>query len=86
MKFGYRTDDNVIRAISQRKFEYFVLLGIENKISQMKIEYENEKLDIKMQDNFFAPAGISIHSHTPKEIAISIAAQIIAVKNGKLSM
>ena len=78
MTFGYRTDDKVIRALAQRQFEYFGVLGSANKIRQMKSEYENEKLDIKMQDNFFAPAGISIHSHTPKEIAISIAAQIIA--------
>jgi xanthine dehydrogenase accessory factor len=28
------------------------------------------------------PIGLSIKSHTPAEIAISIAAEIIAVKNG----
>lgn len=86
MTFGYRTDDKVIRALAQRQFEYFGVLGSANKIRQMKSEYENENFSIKMQDNFFAPAGISIHSHTPKEIAISIAAQIIAVKNSKLSL
>jgi len=29
----------------------------------------------------YAPIGISIHSQTPDEIAISIAAEIINVKN-----
>jgi len=86
MTFGYRTDDKALTRNLWPSHFSLSSLGSANKISQMKSEYENEKLDIKMQDNFFAPAGISIHSHTPKEIAISIAAQIIAVKNGKLSM
>jgi xanthine dehydrogenase accessory factor len=29
-----------------------------------------------------APVGLEISSHTPEEIAISIAAEIIAAKNG----
>ena len=83
MTFGYRTDDTVIRALAHRRFEYFGVLGSTNKIGQMKREYEKEKLHIAMQDKMFAPAGIPIHSQSPKEIAISIAAQIISVKNSK---
>lgn len=31
----------------------------------------------------FGPAGLSIGSHTPAEIAVAIAAQLVAVKNGR---
>lgn len=39
------------------------------------------KLDL---DNIYAPIGLSIKSQTPEEIAVSIVAQIIEVKNALL--
>jgi xanthine dehydrogenase accessory factor len=32
----------------------------------------------------YAPAGIDIKSETAEEIAVSIAAQLVAVKNGRI--
>ena len=41
----------------------------------------NEKHSQKELDTVYAPIGLSIKSETPEEIAISIAAQIIQLKN-----
>jgi xanthine dehydrogenase accessory factor len=40
-----------------------------------------EGLPAEKLDRIRTPIGIAIHSRTPEEIAISIAAEIIAVKN-----
>ena len=39
-------------------------------------------LDETQIARLFGPAGLSIGSHTPAEIAVAIAAQLVAVKNG----
>ena len=44
----------------------------------LKEGFTNEELD-----TIYAPIGLSIKSETPAEIAVSIAAQIIQVKNKK---
>lgn len=86
MTFGYRTDDEVFRSVYKEDFEYLAMLGSKNKIAKMQETYIKEGL---LQNNgsllngktLYAPAGIGIKSKTPAEIAISIAAEIIAVKN-----
>lgn len=83
MTFGYRTDDKVIRSFANRQFDYFGVLGSAAKIHQLKMDYQKEKFSAPVLENMYAPAGIAIHSQTPMEIAISIAAQIISVKNGR---
>ena len=86
MTFGYRTDDEVFRSIYKEDFEYLAMLGSKNKISKMRETYLPEGLlqndgSLLNGKTLFSPAGIEIKSKTPGEIAISIAAEIIAVKN-----
>ncbi|KAA2241360.1 XdhC/CoxI family protein [Chitinophaga agrisoli] len=81
MTFGYRTDDIAIRALLDRKFKYFGVLGSKSKIEQMFNAYMEEGIPAAQLYNIYAPVGLAINSHTPEEIAISIAAEIIQVKN-----
>lgn len=84
MTFGYRTDDFAIRALIHHPFKYMGLLGSESKIAKMMSDYQHENFATQRLPHVFAPIGLSINSKTPEEIAISIAAQIIAVKNGAI--
>lgn len=81
MTFGYRTDDVAVRTLFNKPFAYFGLLGSKKKIEQMFTEYKNEGISSTLLQRIHAPIGIPIKSKTPQEIAISIAAQIIKVKN-----
>ncbi len=81
MTFGYRTDDIALRALINKKFKYIGLLGSKKKIEKMKQDYRKENIDESMLSAVHAPIGIQIKSQTAEEIAISIAAEIIAVKN-----
>jgi len=83
MTFGYRTDDAAFRALWGKSFKYIVMLGSQKKIEKLKKDYLSENMDEKYLNNLFAPVGMPINSETAAEIAVSIAAQIIAVKNAR---
>lgn len=81
MTFGYRTDDAVVRSLLNKEFKYIGLLGSRAKIGKMFTTYRSEGLDEKALQRLHAPIGMAIKSETTEEIAVSIAAEIIAVKN-----
>jgi xanthine dehydrogenase accessory factor len=81
MTFGYRTDDTAIRALIEKEFRFFGVLGSQSKIKKMMNEYRNEGVKEELLQRIHAPAGLLIKSQTPEEIAVSIAAAIIAIKN-----
>jgi xanthine dehydrogenase accessory factor len=47
-------------------------------------DYRKEGIDEKTLQRMHSPVGIPIKSQTPEEIAVSIAAEIIKVKNQNL--
>ncbi|GAB4039261.1 XdhC family protein [Spirosoma jeollabukense] len=81
MTFGYRTDDLAIRALLDKEFAYFGVLGSKAKLDKLFAEYRAEGISEETLRQLYAPIGLPIHSQTPEEIAVSIAAQIIQVKN-----
>jgi xanthine dehydrogenase accessory factor len=82
--FGYRTDDLAIRALINKELRYLGVLGSRSKIDAMFDSYRKEGLAESRLRQIHAPVGFAINSQTPEEIAISIAAEIIAVKNNAL--
>ena len=81
MTFGYRTDDLVIRTLIEKNFKYLGVLGSKSKIDKMFEEWRKDNLPEEQLKKIYSPIGIQIKSQTPEEIAISIAAEIISVKN-----
>lgn len=81
MTVGYRTDDAVIRTLFYKEFRYVGVLGSKAKIEKMFAAYRSEGFDENRLQKLHAPIGIPIKSETPEEIAVSIAAEIIRVKN-----
>ncbi|MDF1810818.1 MAG: XdhC family protein [Verrucomicrobiales bacterium] len=77
--FGIVIDRIVLETLRNRKYRYFGVMGSDAKIRQLKQEFGP-------LPGITAPIGLSIHSQTPEEIAVSIAAQIIAEKNQNNSM
>ena len=84
MTIGYRTDKIVLKQLLSKDFFYMGLLGSEKKNERLFEELKNEGIDENKLDKVFAPVGINIFSKTTREIAISIAAQIIFEKNKNL--
>ena len=85
MTFGYRTDDIAIRALIEKEFAFFGVLGSRNKMKKMMTEYRSQGMKEELLQRIHAPVGLVIKSQTPEEIAVSIAAAIITVKNKNAS-
>jgi len=85
MTVGYRTDDIAVRTLLNKQFKYFGLLGSAKKIEKMFSDYRKEGIPEALLEKIHAPIGLAINSQTPEEIAISIAAQIIQVKNQRFT-
>ena len=81
MTFGYRTDDIALRSLLIKQFKYIGVLGSKKKMEKMFTEYRKDNIDKKMLKNIHSPIGIQVKSQTASEIAVSIAAEIIAIKN-----
>jgi len=81
MTFGYRTDDIAISALFEKEFAFFGVLGSRAKMKKMMITYRSQGINEVLLQRIHAPVGLPIKSQTPEEIAVSIAAAIIVVKN-----
>lgn len=83
MTLGYKFDEIVIRKLFDKNFKYFGVLGSKAKMKTLLKNLESDGFDKKALQKIRTPIGLPINSHTPEEIAVSIAAEIIAVKNSK---
>ena len=81
MTLGYMSDEMVIRSLFIRDFKYFGVLGSKAKMKKLLTTLEKEGFDKDRLSRIRTPIGLHINSRTPEEIAISITAEIISVKN-----
>lgn len=81
MTIGYRNDKKVLKQLINRTFYYFGMLGSRTKIELLFAELNNEGYTQEQFAKVRAPIGLPIHSRTPYEIAVSIAAEIVKEKN-----
>jgi xanthine dehydrogenase accessory factor len=84
MTFGYRDDKIVFKQLLNKKFYYLGMLGSESKIKTLYKELKDEGVLTEKKPHFHIPIGMNIFSKTTKEIAVSIAAEIIKEKNKHL--
>jgi xanthine dehydrogenase accessory factor len=83
MTLGYKFDEIVVRHLFEKNFKYFGVLGSKAKMAVLWRELLNEGFNKERLEKIYTPVGLNINSQTPAEIAVSIAAEIIAVKNAK---
>lgn len=77
------TDKIALKQIINKKLKYIGLMGSDAKLKRIFGELESEGIKRSLFKKVNAPIGIEINSNTVEEIAVSIAAQIIKVKNSK---
>ncbi len=80
MTHSHQTDQQVIAALGHIRVGYIGLLGSRRKLQLIKNNLSN-RLSQEFWNSLHAPVGLAIHSNTPMEIAVSIAAEMISVAN-----
>jgi xanthine dehydrogenase accessory factor len=85
MTLGYRTDLQTLLSLKEKSFGYLGVLGSEAKINMIREELSKNNFPASLASTMHAPIGIKINSHTPEEIAVSIAAEIIGHRNLSLA-
>lgn len=81
MTFGYKTDDVALRSLLPLDYGFLGALGSRTKIDKLLAAYTAEGIAPDRLRRLHAPLGLPIHSQTPAEIAVSIAAQLIRIRN-----
>ncbi len=81
MSFGYQTDKTILKELISRDFNYLGMMGSKEKVKKVYSALLEEGVTNEQLSKVYAPIGIPISSKTPKEIAISILAELIQVKN-----
>ncbi len=81
MSFTYRTDKLVLKQLLGRQYYYLGMMGSAEKVRQLFEELEMEGFSKADLVQVHTPVGLPIFSKTPMEIAVSVAAEIILMKN-----
>jgi xanthine dehydrogenase accessory factor len=83
MTHGHRYDEMVLRQCLIREYRFLGMLGSTKKVTGVLEKLKNDGITKECLEKIYSPVGLDIGSHTPDEIAISILAQMIAVKYGR---
>jgi xanthine dehydrogenase accessory factor len=81
---GHTNDLDALRALAPRELRYLGLIGSRAKVARITDQLLSEGLGPELLTQVHAPIGLDIGAVTPQEIAVSILAQLIAVKHGKI--
>jgi xanthine dehydrogenase accessory factor len=81
---GHRHDLDALRALATRPLRYLGLIGSRAKVARLHEALREEGVTVTHPERLHAPVGLDIGAVTPHEIAVSILAELIAVKYGKL--
>ncbi|MDX5584902.1 MAG: XdhC family protein [Aureibaculum sp.] len=81
----YTDDKLALNKLVRNDYKFIGVLGSKAKLELMFEVLQKEGFTQKELSKVHAPIGLKIHSQTAEEIAVSIAAQIIAIKNKSTS-
>jgi xanthine dehydrogenase accessory factor len=81
---GHTNDLEALRALAPRELRYLGLIGSRAKVARIYDELTAHEMPANALKNVHAPIGLDIGAVTPQEIAVSILAELIAVKHGKM--
>jgi xanthine dehydrogenase accessory factor len=83
---GHTHDLDALRALTAAPLRYLGLIGSKAKIRRIFDALVEEGTPPEALQGVHAPIGLDIGAITPQEIAVSIVAQLIAAKHGKIGM
>ena len=81
---GHRHDLDALEALASRELRYLGLIGSRAKVARIYDQLlADNRATLEQLSHVHAPIGLDIGAVTPQEIAVSIAAELIAIRRGK---
>ncbi len=80
---GHKDDELCLRKILGKEYEYVGMIGSRKKAALTLERLEKSRVSLQRIREIHTPVGLSIGAVTPAEIAVSIAGEIIQVKNSR---
>ncbi|MEO8217963.1 MAG: xanthine dehydrogenase accessory protein XdhC [Acidobacteriota bacterium] len=83
MTMGHTTDKPILLEIlrNARRFPYLGVIGSKAKAVRLKQDVAEAQLPAEAQEAFICPIGLPFGTNDPAEIAVSVAAQLIAERD-----
>lgn len=77
---GHRDDMRVLKWAASTNARYIAMIGSKRKVIGVVKELEKEGVPVGAFERIFAPMGFDIGAVTPEEIAVSVVAEMIAMR------
>ncbi len=81
MTFSHRGDEVLLGQLLAKNIRYLGMMGSSKKVASIRYNLLQKGYTEAQLDRVYAPIGLPINSQTPNEISISVAAEIIKIKN-----
>lgn len=78
---GHRFDRACLEQILKKPYAYVGMMASRGRSALLKKQMAEDGFDRKALDEMHTPVGLSIYAETPEEIAVSIVAELIQIKN-----
>ncbi|HXH90645.1 MAG TPA: xanthine dehydrogenase accessory protein XdhC [Thermoanaerobaculia bacterium] len=86
MTMGHTTDKPILLEILRtRSFPYLGVIGSDAKANILKRDIDEAGLPDEAKRAFFCPIGLALGTNHPYEIAVSVAAQLLEVRDARLA-
>lgn len=83
MTHSHDVDEEIIRAFAPHDVRFVGLIGSDTKWQRIRKRLAARGVEQSRVDRVRCPVGLDIGGKTPREVAISIAAELLAVHHGK---
>lgn len=81
---GHRYDTECLELILKKKYAYVGMMGSRRRVAIVKDQLEEKGVSRELLDEVHTPIGLKIGAETPEEIAVSVMAEIIEIKNKRV--
>ncbi len=79
---GHSSDYEALKEVIGKDYRYLGLIGSKRKINTLMKDALKDGLNVVNNERLFSPIGLDIAKNDPAEIALSIMAEILLIKNG----
>jgi xanthine dehydrogenase accessory factor len=79
---GHEHDEQILRALAEAPLRYIGMIGSKRRVTSVRKRLSGSGINAAFLESVHAPIGVAIGADSPAEIAVSIAAELIAVRRG----